>query len=230
MQGTVFQNGDLCCKRHGLDLVMCHIDDCGAHAIVKAFDLGAHVDAQLGIEIGERLVKQEDLRLAYKRPSHRHALALPSGQLARLAVEKVGNLQHLRNPGYRLFALRLRDTPDFHAETDVLCDSHVGIERIGLEDHRDVALGRVLARNIASIDPDFTACDGLQSGNRVEQRRLPAPGRTYQDEKATLVDFQIDTLEDLDLAKGLVQVPYFQECHYSPLYGTSHETAHEIAA
>ena len=46
-----------------LDLVVGHIDDGGAHAVVELLDLGTHLDAQLGVEVGERLVEQEQRRI-----------------------------------------------------------------------------------------------------------------------------------------------------------------------
>ena len=68
------------------------------HALVQALDLGAHVDAQLGVEVGQRLVEQEDLRVAHQRAAHGDALALAAGELARLAVEQMADLQHARRP------------------------------------------------------------------------------------------------------------------------------------
>src|SRR3712207_7956220 len=50
-------------------------------------DLGAHLHAQLGVEVRERLVHQERVRLADDRSAPRHALALAAGQRARLAGE-----------------------------------------------------------------------------------------------------------------------------------------------
>ena len=51
--------------------------------------LGAHADAQLGVEVRQRLVHEERLRLADDRAAHRDALALPAGQRGRLRVEQV---------------------------------------------------------------------------------------------------------------------------------------------
>ena len=50
---------------------------------MQALDLDAHVDAQLGVEIGQRFVEQEDARLAHERAAHRDALALAARELAR---------------------------------------------------------------------------------------------------------------------------------------------------
>ena len=90
------------------------------HPLVQPLDLGAHVDPQLGVEVGERLVEQEDLRVAHQRPAHGDALALAAGELARLAVEQMADLQHVGDLGDRLVALGLGHAADLHAEGDVL--------------------------------------------------------------------------------------------------------------
>ena len=61
----------------------------------------------LRVEVGQRLVEQEDLRLAHQRAAHRDALALAAGELARLAVEQMIDLQHLRDLAHRRVALGL---------------------------------------------------------------------------------------------------------------------------
>ena len=74
---------------HRLDLVVGDVDDGGAEVLVQLLDLGAHVDAQLGVEVRQRLVEQEHIRIAHDRAAHRDALALAAGELARLAVEQL---------------------------------------------------------------------------------------------------------------------------------------------
>ena len=60
---------------------------------MQRLDLGPHLHPQLGVEVGQRLVEQEHLRIAHDRPAHRHALALAAGELARVAVEQVAEAQ-----------------------------------------------------------------------------------------------------------------------------------------
>ena len=63
-------------------------------------DFGAHGDAQLGIEVRERLVEQEHLGLAHHGARHGDALALAAGEFAGAAIEKglepndLSDLQH----------------------------------------------------------------------------------------------------------------------------------------
>src|SRR5215207_8911541 len=70
---------DLVGQRHGLDLVMRNVDNGGTEPLMDALDLDAQLRAQRGIEVRQRLVEQEYLRLAHQRPPHRDALALTAG-------------------------------------------------------------------------------------------------------------------------------------------------------
>ncbi|MCY1231036.1 hypothetical protein D9M72_434720 [compost metagenome] len=213
LQHAVLQDRDLGRQRHRLDLVVRDVDDRRLHAMVQALDLGAHVDAQLGVEVGQRLVEQEDLRVAHQRTAHGDALALTAGKLARLAVEQMADLQHVGDLLDRLFALVLRHAADFHAEGDVSGDRHVRIERVGLEHHGDVALRRMQIGDRAAIDGDLPRRDRLQPGNRVEQRGLTAARGADEHEETTLFNLQVDVLQDLERAIGFAQVADFQERH-----------------
>jgi len=65
---------------------------------MQLLDLRAHLDAQLGVEVRERLVEQERDRLADQRPAHRDPLALAAGELDGLAAEQVAELQQVADP------------------------------------------------------------------------------------------------------------------------------------
>ena len=74
--------------RHRLGLVMGHVDKGGFELAMQLGDLGAHMYAQLGIEVGQRLVEQKPERLTHDGASDRHALPLAARQLSRLALEQ----------------------------------------------------------------------------------------------------------------------------------------------
>ena len=75
--------------RHRLDLVVRDVDRGHVEVVLELADLGPHLHAQLRVEVGERLVHQEGLRMAHDRPSHRDPLPLAAGERARLALEEV---------------------------------------------------------------------------------------------------------------------------------------------
>ena len=80
-------------ERHRLDLVVGDVDGRGAHLLVHPLDLDAHLHAQLRVEVGQRLVEQEHFWIAHDRAAHGDALALPAGELLRLAVEQLGDVE-----------------------------------------------------------------------------------------------------------------------------------------
>ncbi len=81
------QHGDAVTHRHRLDLVVGDVDRRRAEPRLQAGDVGAGLDAQLGVEVRERLVHQEHARLAHDRAPHRHPLALATGERLGLTVE-----------------------------------------------------------------------------------------------------------------------------------------------
>jgi hypothetical protein len=63
------------------------VDAGRAELLVLLADVDADLRAQGGVEVGQRLVEQEQLRAADDRAAHGDALALASGQRARQAIE-----------------------------------------------------------------------------------------------------------------------------------------------
>ena len=69
-------------ERQRLLLVVRHVDRGAAEHGVDAADLGAHFQAQLGVEVGQRLVHQHQRRPDHDGARDRHALLLAAGELA----------------------------------------------------------------------------------------------------------------------------------------------------
>ena len=210
-------HGDPRRHRHRLDLVVGDIDDGGADALMQPLDLHPHLDAQLGVEIGERFVEQEQQRIAHQSAAHRHALALAAGQLRRLATEQRLDLQQPGHICQRRLLLRPRHMAAFHSERDVLAHRHRWIERIGLEHHGDVA---VLWRDVIddpSADFHGPRARAIEPGDDVEQRGLAAAGRPDQHGEFTALDVEIDPLQHLQIGVPLRQGANAQRCHDNPI-------------
>ena len=69
-----------------LGLVVRDIDRGDADLLLQPHQLDPHLLAQLGVEIGQRLVEQDDARLVDDGARERDALALAAGQLGGVAV------------------------------------------------------------------------------------------------------------------------------------------------
>ena len=124
-----------------LELVVGDVDHGRADAVVQPPQLDAHVGAQRWVEVGQRLVEQEDGRSADEGAGQRHPLPLAAGELGRAAAEQLLAADELGDGGDASRPLGRRDLAHGQAEADVLGDVEVGEQGVGLEDHRDVALG-----------------------------------------------------------------------------------------
>src|SRR5258708_20034336 len=60
---AAIEHGNTAAHRHGLSLVVRDIHKGCLHALVNFNDLSAHLHAQFGVQIGERLLHQENPRL-----------------------------------------------------------------------------------------------------------------------------------------------------------------------
>jgi hypothetical protein len=69
-------DGHAIAERHRLGLVVGDVHRRRAEPALDARHLGAHLHAELGVEVRQRLVHQEALRVADDRAAHRHALPL----------------------------------------------------------------------------------------------------------------------------------------------------------
>ncbi len=118
------------------------VDHGDAQLLLEAADLAPHLEAKLGVQVGERLVHQAHGRLGDDGAAEGHALLLPAGELGRLALEERAQTEEIRDAREPRAALGRRHMPHAQAEHDVLRDRQVGKERVGLEDHGQLALGR----------------------------------------------------------------------------------------
>ena len=65
---------------------MGYIDDCGLQSLMELGNLNTHLNTQLGIQVGERLVHQKYLGITDNGAAHGHTLSLAAGKLTGLTV------------------------------------------------------------------------------------------------------------------------------------------------
>ena len=140
LQLALAHHGDAVAHRHRLDLVVRDVDGRRAEVVLELLDLRARLHAQLRVEVGERLVHQERGRLAHDRAAHRDALPLAARERPRLAVEIGLEAEQPRRLLDAPLDLLLVHLLQLQAEADVVVDAQVRVERVALEDHRDVAV------------------------------------------------------------------------------------------
>ena len=214
LDDAAVQHHDPVAEGHGLDLVVGHVDHRRAQLLVELGELDAHLHAQGGVEVGERLVEEEHLGLAHDGAADGHALPLAAGELAGRAVQQVRDLEDLGGLGHGGLDLVLGAAGELQAEAHVLGHGHVRVEGVALEHHRRPALG---GRDVVGqIVPDVDVARGgvLQAGDDPQQRGLPAARRTDEHHELAVLDLEVHTREDLGtVAEGLVDSAQPDACH-----------------
>ena len=141
---------------------------------MEALDLGPHLHAQLGVEVGERLVHQEYRRVAHQGAAESHALLLAAGKFARLALEQVRHVEHPRRFPDLPVDLVLGQLAHLQRERQVLVDRLLRVERVVLEHHCDVPVLGVEVVDHPVPDDDVARRDRDQPRNEIERGRLAA--------------------------------------------------------
>jgi hypothetical protein len=76
----------------------------------------------------------------------------------------------------------------------------VWVERVVLEDHRDIAVPRSDLGHVAAADDDTSRGRLLQSCNQPQERGLAATGRADEDGELTVLDREVDIVDGADAA------------------------------
>ncbi len=206
---SVVHHHDAVRRHHRLGLVVRHIHGGDAERVVQAADLRAHLLAQVGIQIGQRLVQQQHLGLDHDRPRQRHALLLPARQFRRIAVPQMAKLHHVQDAIEPRAQFLRRQPAQLQAERHVLRHRHVRPDRIALEDHRHAAPFR---RDHAVGRRQHRAVHLDRAGGRADEPRdhpqrggLAAAGRPEQRDELTLLQGQADILHRRHGAEALAE-------------------------
>ena len=176
-----------------------------AHPLVQQLQLRSHLHAQLGVEVRERLVEEEHVRLAHERPGEGDALPLTTGELVRPAREQLLAADDRRGLAHPRRGVSLGHVADEQPEADVLGHVEVREERVALEDHRHVPAAGAQLGDVASADQDPAGRRLLEPGDEAQQRRLPAARRPQDDEELAVAHLQVEALEGCDRAVALAE-------------------------
>ena len=190
LQLTLAHDGDAITHRHRLGLVVRDVDRRRPELALDAPDLRTHLDAKLRVEVRERLVHQEDLRLTHDRATHRDALTLAARKLLRAPVEILSQAEQLRRPRDAFLDDVLGRLAQPQAERDVLRDVEMRIEGVILEHHRDVAVFRRERVDDAVSDRDRAVGDLLEPCHHAQRRRLAAARGPDEDQELAVLNLQ----------------------------------------
>src|SRR5688572_25866268 len=136
---TPIEHSDAIRCGHGLALIMSHVNRGDTEFFVQPPDLAAHLFAQIRIQIAQRLVHEQNLRLNHQRPRQRHTLLLPAGELGRIAVFQLRQVHDAEQFGDFRVDLLLGEFLKLESVDNVLRHRHVRPDGVALKDHRHVS-------------------------------------------------------------------------------------------
>ena len=189
LDDAALQHDDLVGHRHGLDLVVGDVDHGRGELLVQPGKLDPHLYAQSGIEIGERLVEQEDLGLPHDGAADGDALALAARQVLGLALQQRVRAAGCWPPPSPCASRSSLGTPARRRAKPMLsAHRHVRIERVGLEHHGQAAFGRRHVVDPLAVDQEIARGDLLEPGDHAQQGGLAAARRTDEDAELAVLD------------------------------------------
>ena len=171
------------------------VDGSDAELALQGGDLGAGLDTQLGVQVRQRLVHQEDLRLTDDRAAHGDALTLAAGQSLGLTVQVGLQVEDLCCLFDALVDLGLGHARDLQGEAHVLAHGHVRVEGVVLEDHGDVTVLRGNVGDVLIADEDTASVDVLQACEHTQGGGLAAAGGADQDEELAVSNIEAELVD-----------------------------------
>ena len=198
---------------HRLHLIVRDVDDRALHLSLEPLQLVARHVAQLGVQVRERLVEQEYLRIAYQGAAQRHALPLAARQLPRIAIQVARDAEHIGRPADLLRDRGTGLASRLEGERNVASDGAVGVQRVTLEDHRDPAGAGWGVVHALAADQNLSRRRPLQPRDHAKQRGLAAPRRAEQHEELTLANREVHVVDRIELPESFAEVTNLDAGH-----------------
>ncbi len=162
---------------------------------MQPLELDAHLRTELRVQVREWLVEKADRGVAHEGPADRRPLPLSPRECRGLAVEEIGYLEEVRGLAHLLVDVLLALFFHPEAESHVPVDGLRRVERVRLEDHREIALAGILVGHVLAGDLDPAPLDVEKPRDAVEQRGLAAARGPEENEEFPRIDFETDVLE-----------------------------------
>ena len=177
---AVLHQDDLVRDGHGFALVMRYVDGRDAQLLLDAADLRAHLYTQLGVKVGQGLIKQQNAGFYDQGAGKCDTLLLAAGELVGHTLFHTGQFDQCQDIGHAALDLVLGDLAQAQAVRNVVKHIVVWEQGIALEYHRCIALvgGQLIDRFSAEVNLAFVRA--FKARDHTQGSGLAASGRTQQ--------------------------------------------------
>ena len=206
LDDAVLHDHNAIAEGHGLGLVVGDVDERALDLVAQLDELGTHLVTQLGVQVGQRLVHQEDLRITHDGAADSDTLTLAARKRLGLTVEVLGDTQDLGSGANLAVDLVLGDLLELKRKRHVLVHRHVGVQSVALEHHGDVAVLGSDVVDALAVDEHVTRGDVLQASNHAHRRGLTAARRANEDDELLVVNGEVKVLNSEHAILGNLEV------------------------
>src|SRR5262249_31332439 len=137
----------------------------------------------------------------------RHPLLLATGQLARMPFGVLAQADEREDVPHARGLVGAGKPAHAERERHVARDRHVREQRVVLEDHADVALVGLAARQLLAGELDDAAGRLLEAGDHHERRRLAGAARSEKRDELASRDVDADVVDGVDAPVVRLQEP-----------------------
>jgi len=181
--------------------------------LLQLADLDPHLLPQLGVEIRERLVEQQDVGLYHERPGERDALLLPTRKLPRQPPRQSFQAHEAKGLDHFVGRLFRRHVPHLESESHVFRNGEMRKQRVALEHKTRVALPRGTAGDVGAIEADRARRRRDEAGDHPQRGCLSAPRGPKEHDELALRDVEVDVGHRTEVAVGLGEAGELEARH-----------------
>ena len=191
---AILHNDNPVAQSHSLGLVVGNVNEGGVDALTQLNQLGTHLVTQLCVQVTQRLVHQHNLGVTNDGTTNGNTLTLTTGQSLGLTAQVLGDVQNLGGFLHLAVDFVLGSMAKLQSKSHVIINSHVGVQRIVLEDHGDITVlgGNIIHQTVADVQ--LAAGNVFQAGNHTQCGGLTTAGRANQNDEFLVGDAQVELL------------------------------------
>ena len=202
----MIEDGDAVREGQGLFLVVGHVDGGDGQVLLELPDFGAHLLADLGVQVGEGLVEEKHVRVEDQGAGQGHALLLAARELAGIPLFEARQVDQRQGVVHLLGDLRAGRFLDLEAVGHIVEDGHVRPEGIVLKDHADVPLIGRDRRYLPVPEVDLSVIGLVKAADETQDRRLAATRRPQEGKELAVLDIEGDMTHRLQGAESFDHV------------------------
>ena len=223
------QQDDPISESHCLNLIMGHINHGSAQFLVQALNLSAHFITQLRIKIAQGFVKQKQARIADNSATDGNALPLPPRECLRQALQKRRDTEHISGAVHTFVNFLRFKFAGAQTKCNIFKHIEIGVKRIILEYHGNVAVSWALPCNILVTNFNLACARFFKASNGAQQSGFAAARWANQHCEFSRWHFNVHAFHGVECAIIFMQPGDFEICHYLTFDCAHGYAAHQIS-